>query len=92
VFSRDFLLWCRRFILQYVVVKPVLSIISLVLEMFDLYGDGVLRFNRGYLYVAIVYNISISVRILKYYIVLWILLLIIGLVIVILSCFILYCY
>lgn len=45
-------------------MKPVLSIISLVLEMFDLYGDGVLRFNRGYLYVAIVYNISISVSIL----------------------------
>ena len=59
---RNFLLWCRRGILQFVLVKPVLSCVALFLEMHDLYEDGVLRWDRGYLYIAIINNISITVR------------------------------
>lgn len=65
----NFLLWCRRGILQFVLVKPVLSCVALFLEMRDLYEDGVLRWDRGYLYIAIINNISITISL--YYLVLF---------------------
>lgn len=56
-----FLLWCRRCILQFVFVKPVLAIISILLEWAHLYGDGSLSPAKGYLWIAIVNNVSITV-------------------------------
>mmetsp|Transcript_8624 Transcript_8624/g.35933 ORF Transcript_8624/g.35933 Transcript_8624/m.35933 type:complete len:347 (+) Transcript_8624:214-1254(+) len=56
-----FLLWCRRCILQFVLIKPVLAIISILLEWAHLYADGSLSPARGYLWIAIVNNVSITV-------------------------------
>ncbi|PVF93319.1 DUF300-domain-containing protein [Serendipita vermifera] len=54
-------LWLKRGILQYVQVKPVLALVTLILKFTDSYKEGDLRGDAGYLYVSIIYNISICV-------------------------------
>ncbi|KAJ6564443.1 organic solute transporter Ostalpha-domain-containing protein [Mycena capillaripes] len=52
-------LFLKRGILQYVQVKPVLAVATLILKAVGKYNEGTLRANSGYLYVSIVYNTSI---------------------------------
>ncbi|KAG7091858.1 hypothetical protein E1B28_008259 [Marasmius oreades] len=52
-------LFLKRGILQYVQVKPILAIVTMILKAFNKYNEGDLRANSGYLYVSIVYNFSI---------------------------------
>ncbi|KAJ3496542.1 hypothetical protein NLJ89_g10472 [Agrocybe chaxingu] len=52
-------LFLKRGILQYVQVKPVLAAATLILKATGKYNEGDFRANSGYLYVSIVYNISI---------------------------------
>ncbi|CED82501.1 Predicted seven transmembrane receptor-rhodopsin family [Phaffia rhodozyma] len=49
----------KRGILQYVYVKPLLALVTMVLKYTENYSDGQLGFNTGYTYVSIVYNLSI---------------------------------
>jgi Organic solute transporter Ostalpha len=46
---------------EYVQVKPILAAITLILKATGNYGDGDFRSDKGYLYVTIVYNVSICV-------------------------------
>ena len=46
-------------ITEYVYVKPCLALASLILKAVGKYNEGDLRFDSGYLYIAIVYNASI---------------------------------
>ena len=46
---------------EYVQIKPVLAAVTLVLKATGNYGDGDFRSDKGYLYVTVVYNISICV-------------------------------
>eukprot|EP00049_Salpingoeca_infusionum_P004481 m.79943 g.79943 ORF g.79943 m.79943 type:complete len:379 (-) comp12585_c0_seq1:374-1510(-) len=55
-----FLRFCKRATLQFCAIKPLLSLVTIVLEAKGLYAEGDLNPRRGYLYVAIVYNISIG--------------------------------
>lgn len=57
--GRIFLHRCKQMILQYVYVKIVLSIATFILELLHLYAEGNFAVNRGYLWITIVYNISI---------------------------------
>ncbi|KIY50468.1 DUF300-domain-containing protein, partial [Fistulina hepatica ATCC 64428] len=52
-------LFLKRGIMQYVQVKPVLAVVTLVLKACNKYNDGDLRANSGYLYVSLIYNVSI---------------------------------
>ncbi|KAH9061212.1 organic solute transporter Ostalpha-domain-containing protein [Lactarius vividus] len=52
-------LFLKRGILQYVQLKPLLAIASLVLKASGKYNEGEFRIDSGYLYVSVVYNISI---------------------------------
>ncbi|KAG2136944.1 DUF300-domain-containing protein [Suillus bovinus] len=52
-------LFIKRGILQYVQVKPLLAIASLVMKATGTYHEGDFRARSGYLYVSIVYNVSI---------------------------------
>ncbi|TFK67792.1 DUF300-domain-containing protein [Pluteus cervinus] len=52
-------LFLKRGILQYVQVKPVLAIVTLILKSLGKYNEGDFRANSGYLYVSIIYNVSI---------------------------------
>ncbi|KZT21940.1 DUF300-domain-containing protein [Neolentinus lepideus HHB14362 ss-1] len=52
-------LFLQRGILQYVEVKPILALATLLLKALGKYNEGDLRAGSGYLYVSLVYNISI---------------------------------
>ncbi|KAG1732895.1 DUF300-domain-containing protein [Suillus paluster] len=52
-------LFIKRGILQYVQVKPALAIASLIMKATGTYHEGDFRARSGYLYVSIVYNVSI---------------------------------
>ncbi|KXN91587.1 hypothetical protein AN958_00380 [Leucoagaricus sp. SymC.cos] len=52
-------LFLKRGTLQYVQMKPILAAVTLILKALSKYNDGDFRANSGYLYVSIVYNISI---------------------------------
>ncbi|KAH9956149.1 organic solute transporter Ostalpha-domain-containing protein [Russula dissimulans] len=52
-------LFLKRGILQYVQVKPFLAIASLVLKASGKYNEGEFRADSGYLYVSVIYNVSI---------------------------------
>eukprot|EP01095_Lingulamoeba_sp_RSL-Kostka_P004101 TRINITY_DN15193_c0_g1_i1.p1 TRINITY_DN15193_c0_g1~~TRINITY_DN15193_c0_g1_i1.p1 ORF type:complete len:430 (-),score=51.84 TRINITY_DN15193_c0_g1_i1:50-1339(-) len=59
--NRNFLIWTKRSILQFTILKPVLAIIAIILELFDKYGDGeFLNFEKGYIYLIVIENISIT--------------------------------
>ncbi|KAL5530346.1 hypothetical protein ACEPAF_6604 [Sanghuangporus sanghuang] len=52
-------LFLKRGIIQYVEVKPMLAAATLILKAVGKYNEGTFRANSGYLYVSIVYNVSI---------------------------------
>ncbi|KAF8331318.1 organic solute transporter Ostalpha-domain-containing protein [Cantharellus anzutake] len=52
-------LFLKRGILQYVQVKPILAIATLILKATGAYKEGKLSWSSGYLYVSFIYNISI---------------------------------
>ncbi|EGN94566.1 hypothetical protein SERLA73DRAFT_114846, partial [Serpula lacrymans var. lacrymans S7.3] len=49
----------KRGILQYVQIKPLLALATVILKATGKYNEGDFRARSGYLYVSIVYNISI---------------------------------
>ncbi|KAA0706347.1 Transmembrane protein 184B [Triplophysa tibetana] len=46
--------------LQFCVVKPLMAVITLILQAFGKYRDGDFNVASGYLYITIIYNISVS--------------------------------
>jgi magnesium-transporting ATPase (P-type) len=59
--GRIFLHRCKQMILQFVICKPVLAIATFILELTETYDEGNLSPSRGYLYISILYNISITI-------------------------------
>lgn len=52
-------LFLKRGILQYVQVKPILAVATLILKAAGKFNEGDLRADSGYLYISIIYNMSI---------------------------------
>ncbi|GIZ04130.1 transmembrane protein 184B [Caerostris extrusa] len=52
--------FCKQATLQFCAVKPLMSVITLILQPFGKYSDGDFRPDSGYLYITIIYNISIT--------------------------------
>ncbi|KAI0644011.1 DUF300-domain-containing protein [Trametes meyenii] len=52
-------LFLKRGVIQYVQVKPILALATVILKAIGKYNEGDLRAGSGYLYVSIVYNVSI---------------------------------
>lgn len=50
----------KRGIFQYVQVKPVLVIFTVIFKATKTYNDGDLKLTSGYTYVSIAYNFSVS--------------------------------
>jgi hypothetical protein len=50
----------KRGILQYVQLKPILTLITLIMKSTGTYQDGTLEQGSGYAYVAFVQNASVS--------------------------------
>ena len=51
----------KRGILQYVQIKPVLAVTTVLLKMYGKYEDGHLHLGNGYTWTAIIYNFSVFV-------------------------------
>ncbi|KMU77751.1 transmembrane protein 34 [Coccidioides immitis RMSCC 3703] len=51
----------KRGILQYVWLKPILTVIAIILKATGTYQEGYLGLSSGYLWTGIVYNISVTV-------------------------------
>ena len=51
----------KRGILQFVVIKAVLTVIVIVLKIGNVYEEGVITPTSGYVYISVLQNISISV-------------------------------
>eukprot|EP01132_Coremiostelium_polycephalum_P002490 gene2490-3082_t len=52
---------CRIGMLQYVLIRPTVTLASAILEAFHLYGEGSYSTKTFYLYSAIIINLSVSV-------------------------------
>ncbi|XP_069763589.1 transmembrane protein 184B isoform X2 [Narcine bancroftii] len=59
-YSIGFLRFCKQATLQFCVVKPLMAVITVILQAFGKYKDGDFNVASGYLYVMIIYNISVS--------------------------------
>uniref|UniRef100_A0A8C7PWK5 Transmembrane protein 184a n=1 Tax=Oncorhynchus mykiss TaxID=8022 RepID=A0A8C7PWK5_ONCMY len=59
-YSIGFLRFCKQATLQFCVVKPIMAVITILLQAFGKYHDGDFNVNGGYLYITIIYNISVS--------------------------------
>lgn len=59
-YTIGFLRFCKQATLQFCIVKPVMAVITLVLQAFSLYRDGNFSPSSGYLYIMLIYNLSIS--------------------------------
>ncbi|XP_033840343.1 transmembrane protein 184ba [Periophthalmus magnuspinnatus] len=59
-YSIGFLRFCKQATLQFCVVKPLMAIITVVLQAYGKYKDGDFNVASGYLYVTIINNISVS--------------------------------
>ncbi|KAK3091175.1 hypothetical protein FSP39_017723 [Pinctada imbricata] len=59
-YTIGFLRFCKQATLQFCIVKPVMALITLILQAFSLYKDGNFSPSSGFLYITIVYNVSVS--------------------------------
>lgn len=59
-YSIGFLRFCKQATLQFCVVKPLMAVITVVLQAYGKYRDGDFNVASGYLYITIIYNISVS--------------------------------
>ncbi|XP_072029622.1 transmembrane protein 184B-like isoform X2 [Amphiura filiformis] len=59
-YSIGFLRFCKQATLQFCLIKPIMVIITLILLPFGKYDDGNFSVTDGYLYIMIIYNISVS--------------------------------
>lgn len=59
--SSIFLHRCKQMILQYTIVKPFLAVATFVCQITNTYDEGSFAIGSGYLWVTLVYNVSISV-------------------------------
>ena len=58
--GRTFLRQCKFATMQFVVIKPLSTFCAIILDRHGLYDAGHFRLHRGYIYITIVLNVSIS--------------------------------
>ncbi|XP_023596037.1 transmembrane protein 184A [Trichechus manatus latirostris] len=59
-YSIGFLRFCKQATLQFCIVKPAMAALTIVLQAFGKYHDGDFNIRSGYLYITLVYNVSVS--------------------------------
>ncbi|XP_060116552.1 transmembrane protein 184A [Heteronotia binoei] len=59
-YSIGFLRFCKQATLQFCIVKPLMAILTIILQAFGKYNDGDFNIHSGYLYITIIYNFSVS--------------------------------
>eukprot|EP00730_Choanoeca_flexa_P014192 TRINITY_DN6114_c0_g1_i2.p1 TRINITY_DN6114_c0_g1~~TRINITY_DN6114_c0_g1_i2.p1 ORF type:complete len:395 (+),score=80.70 TRINITY_DN6114_c0_g1_i2:179-1363(+) len=58
-YNITFLRLCKKCVLQFCFIKPATSLVTIILEAYGLFAEGDLDPSRGYLWCAILYNLSI---------------------------------
>ena len=53
----------KRSILQFVFLKPVLAIMTVILFHYGYYVDGNVSLSDGYIYITVVENISVTISV-----------------------------
>lgn len=51
----------RQGVVQFVIVKPFLSILMMLLKLFGLYDEGYIAWTSSYLWFSIAYNFSVCI-------------------------------
>jgi len=59
--KRGFLRVCKQLTLQYVIIRPLMSLCAVVMQAKHVYCPGTMSFDHGYLYVTIVLFFSVSI-------------------------------
>ncbi|CAH0546917.1 unnamed protein product [Brassicogethes aeneus] len=59
-YTIGFLRFCKQATLQFCLVKPVMAFVIIILQIFGHYRDGDWSPDGGYIYITIIYNISVS--------------------------------
>jgi len=59
-YNISFLRFCKQGTLQFCFFKPVLSLAVILLQAWGYYHEGKWKPSEGYLYITLIYNISIS--------------------------------
>nr|CAG4646244.1 EOG090X05RX [Macrothrix elegans] len=59
-YSIEFLRFCKQATLQFCAVKPCMAFVTIILQSQGLYSDGDWSAQSGYLYITIIYNVSIT--------------------------------
>ena len=58
---RAFYYKIKQGVLQFVFLKPLTAIVALILDFFGIYNEGDLSIKYGYIYIAFINNLSVSV-------------------------------
>jgi hypothetical protein len=53
-----FIRWCKVAVLQYAILRPILTVIALITQLADVYGEGDIALDKSYLYIALGNGIS----------------------------------
>jgi len=56
-----FLRICRQAVLQYVLVKPSMAVLAIVLDHYDMYDEGHFSWEKGYAYISLINNLSVTI-------------------------------
>lgn len=59
-YTIGFLRFCKQATLQFCIIKPLMSVLTLFLQATGRYKDGDWSLGNSYLYITMVYNISVS--------------------------------
>ncbi|MFH4984147.1 hypothetical protein AB6A40_010856 [Gnathostoma spinigerum] len=59
-YTIEFLRFCKQATLQFCIIKPIMAALTVILMISNLYEDGNWSVTQGYLYITVVYNVSIS--------------------------------
>lgn len=59
-YTIEFLRFCKQATLQFCLVKPLMSILTLYLMATNRYKDGDWSLHNSYIYITMIYNISVS--------------------------------
>lgn len=59
-YTIGFLRFCKQATLQFCIIKPLMSMLTLFLQATGRYKDGDWSINSSYLYISLIYNVSVS--------------------------------
>jgi len=60
-YNIGFLRFCKQGTLQFCIIKPLMSLIVILLQFAGVYHDGIWSPGDSYVYVSMIYNVSITV-------------------------------